>query len=472
MLSTLTYVHVLAFVLLVAFLTYVVAILVPFVRRSRTVPGDASTYEWHFFVPCLNEELVIGQTLDRFVRDFPDAHVWIVDDDSDDATAAIVAARAARDGRVHLVSRKRPDARMGKGAALNAAYRVLGEHLAGREVASDRVIVGVLDADGELVPGALELMAATDVFGDAAVGAAQASVAMNNTGIDLHTSGPGWERWAKNLWSRWLLRCQDIEFRTTIAAMQTLRLRTSSSGMGGNGQFTRLSALDAIAATYGEPWHGALLEDYELGIHAILVGYETRYVHDAVVRQEALPSMRAYLRQRTRWSQGGMQCARYIPEIFSSRNFTNAAALESTYFLLIPWTGLVGVFLWPIVGLSVVADGAANFDSILEWARFVWWLWPLTILTGILPFVIWAFVYRVTDDPQAGLLRTTARGLGYWLYTYATYPVLLRALGRVVRGRSGWEKTNRVGAQGAPVTAPPAAAAPVEHRQPSLEIAA
>lgn len=444
MTSTATYAHVLAFVLLVVFLTYVVAILVPFVRRRPLAPGDADDFEWHAFVPCLNEELVIERTLRRFLHDFPTAHVWIIDDDSDDATAGIAASWAATQHRVHLLRRTRPRARQGKGAALNAAYAELSRHVAAAGTPADRVVIVVIDADGHLRPGALDLMAAPDVFGDPAVGAAQASVAMDNAGVDLHRGAEPVGRWLRNLWSRWLLRCQDIEFRTTIAAMQTFRLRTYSAGMGGNGQFTRLSALHAIADRYGEPWHGALLEDYELGIHTILSGYETRYVHDAVVRQQALPSMRPYLRQRTRWSQGGMQCARYIPEIFRSRRFTNSAALETTYFLLIPWTGLLGVVLWPTVFLSVIVQGVENFDSFWSWAFAVWWVWPLTALTGILPFMGWAFVYRRFDDPGASVARTVYRGLGYWLYTYATYPVLLRAFVRVVRGHNGWDKTRRV----------------------------
>ena len=72
---------------------------------------------------------------------------------------------------------------------------------------------------------------------------------------------------------------QDAEFRTTIAAMQVLRGYTLSVGLGGNGQFSRLAALDAIGASAGDPWHGSLLEDYELSLHLMLAGWQTRYLH-------------------------------------------------------------------------------------------------------------------------------------------------------------------------------------------------
>ncbi len=58
---------------------------------------------------------MIGATLARCRTDFPHANVWVVDDDSEDDTAAIVLAAAAEDPHVHLVQRRLPDARTGKG---------------------------------------------------------------------------------------------------------------------------------------------------------------------------------------------------------------------------------------------------------------------------------------------------------------------------------------------------------------------
>jgi hypothetical protein len=66
---------------------------------------------------------------------------------------------------------------------------------------------------------------------------------------------------------------QDLEFRTAIAAIQMSRGATGTISMGGNGQFTRLSALDSIAGPTGSPWRGSLLEDFELGVHLLTAGY-------------------------------------------------------------------------------------------------------------------------------------------------------------------------------------------------------
>src|SRR4029453_4720753 len=92
----------LAFVLLVVFLSYILVILVPFLRRKPDPEGDPDSFSWHVFIPCRDEKVGIGETLGLPRRKFPQAHVWVVDDDSDDATADIVDAASERDAMIHL----------------------------------------------------------------------------------------------------------------------------------------------------------------------------------------------------------------------------------------------------------------------------------------------------------------------------------------------------------------------------------
>lgn len=92
-------------------------------RHNRPAePGDPSAFQWHLVIPCRDEEAVVTQTLDGLRAAAPEAHLWVIDDDSEDATRELVLAAAARDPRVHLVQRRRPHARIGKGAALLAAH--------------------------------------------------------------------------------------------------------------------------------------------------------------------------------------------------------------------------------------------------------------------------------------------------------------------------------------------------------------
>ncbi|MCM3781272.1 glycosyltransferase family 2 protein [Microbacterium hydrocarbonoxydans] len=423
----------------VAFVTYVTFILIPYLRYPKVVPGNPDDFEWHFFIPCRDEEAVIETTVTRARRDFPGAHVWVIDDDSEDATAEIVTRFAEVDPQVHLVQRRRPEARTGKGDALNAAYHQLLGWLPA-EADPERVIVVVIDADGEMEPNALEVCSADDIFGDPEVGAAQIAVWMKNR--DDAKPYPQRGRLA-NAFARYLLRMQDLEFRTTIAAMQSLRAKTGTVGLGGNGQFTRLSVLDAIGAQYGEPWHGALLEDYELGVHVVLAGYQVKHVYDTQVHQEALPSIRRLLTQRTRWAQGNIQCVKYIGEVVKSRHIDSAGVIETTYYLILPFLQMLGGLAFAIlVGAQVnswIHDPALFHAAV----NSLFGIAGLMAMFSIAPFAIWGFVYKVRCEPQASWLTALGWGIGVWLYVYYMYICIARAFLRIVRGKNGWSKTRR-----------------------------
>ena len=423
----------------VMFLSYVALILVPFLRRPRTVPGRASEFQWHLFIPARDEAAVIGHTLTRCAADFPTAHIWVIDDASEDDTAQIVSAAAARDPHVHLVSRRLPDARSGKGDALNSAYRALTQWLP-VHVDATRVIVGVIDADGRLAADALDYVSSNSVFGDPRVGAAQIAVRMENRG-DLGAYATPSRLGVR--FSRFLVRMQDMEFMTSMSAMQLLRERTGSVGMGGNGQFTRLTALQEIERRYERPWHGALLEDYELGLHILLVGYTNRFVYDTCVEQEGLLSMRRFVAQRARWTQGTMQCSSYLGDIVRCPNLSNAGVVESCYFLITPWLQVIGVVLWPLL-LLLTCVHALTYGA--GTGAFIAQFWPvagLALLFGALPFAMWGPVYRRMAEPGITRRRAWLLGVGNALYLTYTYVSTVRAITRFATGRTNWVKTRR-----------------------------
>jgi len=159
-----------SFLVTLTFLVYVFMIVVPFLRRTPDPEGRVDLFDWHMFVPCRDEEVVIGRTIEMLRTTVPEAHVWVIDDDSDDRTAALVQAAADADPYVHLVQRRRPEARTGKGDALNAAYFELNAFL---PVDTDRtrVVVCVVDADGEVAENILRQAASPYAFGDPEVGA-------------------------------------------------------------------------------------------------------------------------------------------------------------------------------------------------------------------------------------------------------------------------------------------------------------
>ncbi|MFJ8041586.1 glycosyltransferase family 2 protein [Kitasatospora sp. NPDC096147] len=412
-------------------------------RRNRPAePGDPDAFAWHLVIPCRDEEAVVRQTLDGLRRSAPEAHLWVVDDDSEDRTRELVLAAAELDPRIHLVQRRRPQARIGKGAALNAAYREITARLP-EGTDRTRVVLGVVDADGELEPGALAMVSTGKAMGRQDTGAVQIGVRMRNA--DDERPLPDRGRLA-NAFARYLVRMQDVEFQASNAGMQLLRRRTGSVGLGGNGQFVRLSALDALAAEGDgrSPWpERALLEDYESGLELRLAGYRLTHVHETRVSQEGLVSGKRFLTQRTRWAQGNMQCLRYTWRVLRSRHYGLGGKAEVLYTFLQPVVAVLLVLLFPLsLGISLATRIFFPGDALAFEERFGPWM-ALAFLIAALPLVLWGLSYRRTVYPDRSRLTGLLWGIGLWLYTYHIFLVATRAAVRLVLGRNGWAKTRR-----------------------------
>lgn len=417
-------------------LTYISLLLITFTRSPAASEGDSSRFQWHLLIPCRDEESVIAATVSAARTSFPDVHVWVIDDDSEDATATIVRGLMDFDVRVHLISRVRPEARTGKGDALNTAYRHVSDYISGAPETRTNSIIGVLDADGFLSDNALPLLSGPEGFGDDGIGAAQVEVWMKNRQDRQPRPGSGW--W-KNAVGRFLVRMQDIEFRTSNSAMQLLRIQTGTVGMGGNGQFTRLSVLDALSDAYGKPWGTKLSEDYELGLNILSLGYRNHYVRNAHVSQEALPYFRRLLTQRTRWAQGIMECGAQLPTLRRSRNLSLSGFLEIHYFMSQPWIMMLNLAFIPLLLVLALIDGSTGFFN-----------GTTTIVTGvagilflIMPYALWGPLYRNWGNERISLAGSVLLGLGYLTYVYFTYFYYPRAIYRMLTGRTSWAKTPR-----------------------------
>src|SRR5262249_53745387 len=147
--------------------------------------------------------------------------VLVVDDGSDDGTPDVIAA--ITDPNLHVLRRVLPNARKGKGEALNAAAQYIREITAAEGVDPTLVAGGVIDGDGRGSPNML--VEVSWAFREAEVGATQSRVRIHNR---------------DNL----LAAMQDMEFACIANASQLMRNALGTVGLGGNGQFARLSALD------------------------------------------------------------------------------------------------------------------------------------------------------------------------------------------------------------------------------------
>lgn len=388
----------------------------------------------YFIVPCLDEELVIGETVRRLLTQ-PGCTVVVVDDGCTDETALRAQLAAEERGepeRLLILTRRGEESRQGKGAALNAAYPLVLRHVRERGLATDGVIVAVMDADGRLSPGSIG--SALALFSDPRVGGVQLVVRIRDR-------------------RKLIGQFQDIEFWMISALSQFARSISGTVSLGGNGQFTRLNALEGLD---GEPWSRSLTEDLDLGLRLIAKGWRITTPVNGYVDQQPVDTLPRLLRQRTRWYQGHMDSIRRLPELWHSTRVNEVAILEVTSYLLVPW---LIVLPWSILqqwifyqifassGQGVFATGLGG----LPWQVTYAVLW---YLLSFAPNLFIGFIYA--RRTRAVTLRR-ALVLGHLMiaWNYIGYVAAWRALFRIVLRRDDWTKTSRSQEEhvGAPATA-------------------
>ena len=377
-------------------------------RRGALDPGMRIVV----LMPCLNEAEVIAASVQRLldIHD-PGLHVMVIDDGSDDGTGDVV--QALGDPRAEVLRRVLPNARRGKGEALNNALAVVRERFAGCDPSS--VIIGVVDADGRLDPHAIA--EARRAFAPAEVGAVQMGVRINNRFSSL------------------LARMQDMEFVVFTSVFQEGRRRLGSVGMGGNAQFARLSALNSLGR---RPWTRSLTEDFDLGVRLNGAGWTNEYWGRAAVHQQGVTSGRRLLRQRTRWFQGNLQSAHLLGRV--ARRQRGLSRADSLWQILTPSVLLAGSFLVAsFLSTLVLAVTAAVRGAPQSW------LWVLSAyLLAFGPGLVFGWLYwRVERSEGLGLLRALAYSHLFVLYGLMPCLIGWRALARQATGRTGWAKTAR-----------------------------
>ncbi len=163
--------------------------------------GSEADYLWVFMVPALNEGVTIADSVERLRRVHATRKIiLVINDGSDDDTGDVLASIAGAD--LEVLTRVAPNARVGKAAALNAAFEHVEQTIlakpAYRDVDPSRVIFGIVDADGRLAPEAPATVARH--FDDPEVGGVQVHVHIYNQ-------------------TSWLTRMQGLEFRIFRGAL-------------------------------------------------------------------------------------------------------------------------------------------------------------------------------------------------------------------------------------------------------------
>jgi cellulose synthase/poly-beta-1,6-N-acetylglucosamine synthase-like glycosyltransferase len=380
-------------------------------KRREPVPVlGGYGFIWVFLVPALNEEVTIRDSVERLLEvPVAQKRILVIDDGSDDRTPEILGS--IRHPDLFVLRRDPPTAQQGKAAALNNAYRAL-ELLRG-DVDRGRVIVCIVDADGRLDPEAPRWVAAH--FADPGVGGVQSLVRIYNRGRLL----------------TWL---QDVEFGVYGYLFQAGRNDWGTAGMGGNGQFNRLSALDDVSED-GGPWRDRLTEDQDLGLRLIEEGWEGRQELRASVSQQGVSNPRALFRQRTRWSQGNLQAIGLTGSMLRAP-IGLIPRVELLAYLLMPfWQGIVGVGL--VAAIYLALTGVAPL-----WGGGPTWQLAFFWMLGFGGTILGCIAAR-TSEGLRGWVTGFLLGHVYSIYTWMIWPVLIRSTLRLLGARGSWAKTER-----------------------------
>lgn len=368
-------------------------------------------------VPCLNEGTVVVETIRKLQILDESLVVMVVDDGSDDDTSEVLSQLTM--DQVYVVRREPPNCRQGKGAALNFGFEAITKVVADLGINPDNVIVGVFDADGEADPGITERV--RPWFADPKIGAVQIAVRINNRKDSL------------------LARMQDVEFAAYTEIFQYARNVLTSTGLGGNGQFARLSALQSLGR---EPWSDCLTEDLDLGIRLRLNGWITQFDGSVAVHQQGIHKPGRLIRQRTRWFQGHLQLWHLLPQIWRSK-MPVFAKLDISGHLVMPVVTLIvsTAMLTGLVRLAKFAIYApeALIPMFVNGPLVPWWY-----LIGFFATPLVAAAYWRTE-PQIGLVRGLVLAHLYTFYTWVWFIAGVKAVARQVSGAGGWTKTARVG---------------------------
>lgn len=281
-------------------------------RKNINLPNNKNTKKFFYIilVPCLNEEMVIKDTLKHLLDLDIDEHIIVIDDASTDKTIQKVQQVS---GPISILKRTLPNAQTGKGSALNATIPLIKKIIAKSTYDQQHTIIGVMDADGVLsFNSGSELNRS---FTDDSIDAVQLRVKMKAPKTVLQTF-------------------QDIEFFVINHLTQLFRSNIDSIALCGNGQFFRASSV--FEKLGDKPWGNALLEDYELTLRMKLKGLKIRYIGNAYVDQEALTSMKKLIVQRARWSQGGFNCWKYFKLVIKSKIMTTVQKIDVALFFALP----------------------------------------------------------------------------------------------------------------------------------------
>lgn len=284
-------------------------------RKYGTVSNAASAYRplVSVVIPAYNEEKVINKTIRSVLNsDYRPLEVIIVNDGSTDRTEEVILEEFGDHPAVRVISK--PNS--GKTNSINLGYRE----------AAGEIIVSI-DADTIIAKDAISLMVRH--FVDEKVAAVSGNVKVGNV---------------RNLLTTW----QHVEYITGFNLERRAfdELNSIPVVPGAIGAWRKSAVAEA-----GYYKHDTLAEDTDITLTLLRMGYRVRYEEQALAYTEAPEDVRSFIKQRTRWIHGTLQCLwKHRGAIFSGKQkslgyvtIPNMWLFQYGMQLLSPFTDLLSI---------------------------------------------------------------------------------------------------------------------------------
>jgi glycosyltransferase XagB len=390
-------------------------------RLRRTAGPEAlrpPELTFTILLPARGEEAVIGDTIGRvWAVHYPRALLEIIVICQRDDVATIAAAQRAiaslHTTRIRLEIYDEPP--FNKPHALTVGYEV-----------SSAEVVAIFDAEDDVHPDVLQVI--NTVMLEERVGIVQGGVQL------------------MNFRDHWFSVFNCLEYFFYFKSKLHFNAKVGMVPLGGNTVFMRRELIDRVGG-----WDiRCLTEDADIGLRMSALGERIRVVYDStrVTREETPHSVRALVKQRTRWHQGFLQ-------VLAKADWRRLPGRRRRLLALVTLAQpiLDGLLLCsvPLMPVALIYLKAPVVVALLTFAPlYAVFLQMLANVAGIVVFGR-AFNERV---PLRLLVTMPFTYLPYqWLIAFSA----LRATIRHIRGDREWEKTEHRGAHrraSAPVAAP------------------
>jgi glycosyltransferase XagB len=379
--------------------------------RLRSTAGPSRFREpqlsFAVLIPARDEEAVIGETIARIAAsNYPRelVEIIVICQRDDPRTMGAVQRETWRlgSGRARLVVYDAPP--FNKPHALNVGFAACGGD-----------VITVFDAEDDVHPDIFNVM--NTVMLDDGAGVVQGGVQL------------------MNFKQHWFSAFNCVEYFFYFRSRLHFNASVGMVPLGGNTVSIRRELVDRVGG-----WdESCLTEDADIGVRLSALGEPIRVVYDSrwVTREETPHSRRAMVKQRTRWCQGFLQIfAKGDWRRFEGRRRRALAAVTFGQPIL---DGLL-ISLVPLVPVALIYVKLPVLAAMITLTPL--YVVGLQMLAGTVGLIEFGRLYgeRV---PVRLVLRMPFTYLAcQWLIGYSA----ARAIVRLLRGRSDWEKTHHRGA--------------------------